>query len=189
MYVPSSKIWELLKVEQAGAWLDQSPDSPGFAMFAKLPMNVIRAINLQAKVSLATWIIDIEGKRVAAFGLQVDDQPDHPAVFFGPCRDDDELRNLRSLVATETTFPLQVHNEVFIPLLRMKCRLGTAPSRSTVEALEAEFEYIKSHDTRTRSLAMDVIASSLKANAAPDRRIRMSCVQEIFIGGHSFKVG
>ncbi len=49
-YLPSFRIWELLKVKQAGVWLDRSTNSPGLGMVAKLPMSVIRTINAGATV-------------------------------------------------------------------------------------------------------------------------------------------
>ena len=91
MYLPSSRIRGLLKAEQMGVWLDRSSDAPGLWMVAKLPMNVIRAVNAGAPVSLGAWMVEIDGKRVAAFGFRVDDNPQHPTLYFGACRSAEQV--------------------------------------------------------------------------------------------------
>ena len=86
VYLPSSRIWNLMKVESAGVWLDRSSSAPELWMVSKLPMNIIRAVNAGAAVSLCAWVVEIDGKQIAAFGLRVDDDLQHPFHVYGACR-------------------------------------------------------------------------------------------------------
>ena len=52
-------------------------------------------------------------------------------LCYGPCRDIADVENLRALL-TATSFPLQVHNEVFLPLLQGICRLAPEGARAVV---------------------------------------------------------
>lgn len=178
LYIPSSRIRELLKVEQVGVWLDRSSNAPGLWMVAKLPMNVIRAVNAGATVSLGAWVVEIDGKRVAAFGFRVDDNPQHPTLYFGACRSAEQLEDLSALL-TMTTFPLQIHNETFLPILHVDCRIIPEQARSVVDRLCLERDYPASQDRGLRVRALDVIAASAEPNAPTDARLRVSCVQPL----------
>jgi hypothetical protein len=184
LYAPSSRIWELLKVEQTGVWLDRSSNPPGLWMVSKLPMSVIRAINAGAKVSLGAWVVEIDAKRVAAFGFRVDDNPQHPTLYFGACRSAEQVEDLCTLL-TMTTFPLQIHNETFLPILHVDCRIIPEQALSVVDLLRLEYDYPASQD-RDRALrvrALDVIAASAEPNASTDARLRASCLQALVFEG------
>ena len=62
VYVPSSRIDNLLRVEQAGAWLDRATDSKLW-MVAKLPMDVLRSVHSGAVAALCAWVVEIDGHR------------------------------------------------------------------------------------------------------------------------------
>lgn len=178
VYAPSSRIWELLKVEQTGVWLDRSSNPPGLWMVAKLPMNVIRAINAGATVSLGAWVVEIDGTLVAAFGFRMDDNPQHPTLYFGACRNAEQVEDLCTLL-TMSTFPLQIHNETFLPILHADCRIIPEQARSVVDLLRLECDYPASQDRGLRVRALDVIADSAEPNASTDARLRVSCLQPL----------
>ena len=178
LYSPSSRIWELLKVEQTGVWLDRSSNSPGLWMVAKLPMNVIRAVNAGAPVGLGAWVVEIDGKRVAAFGFWVADNPQHPTLYFGTCRSADQVEDLCALL-TMTSFPLQIHNETFLPILHADCRILPERARPVVDLLRLEWDYPASQERGLGVRALDVIAASAEPDAPADARLRASCLQPL----------
>ncbi len=178
LYSPSSRIRELLKVEQTGVWLDRASNAPGLWMVAKLPMNVIRAVNAGAPVSLGAWVVEIDRKRVAAFGFRVDDNPQHPTLYFGACRSAEQVEDLCALL-TMTAFPLQVHNETFLPVLHADCRIASERARSVVDLLRLECDYPASQERGLRVRALDVVAASAEPDAPTDARLRVSCLQPL----------
>ncbi|OLC13830.1 MAG: hypothetical protein AUH29_11905 [Candidatus Rokubacteria bacterium 13_1_40CM_69_27] len=178
LYLPSSRIRELLKVEQAGVWLDRSSNTKELWMVAKLPMNVIRAINAGALVLLGSWVVEIDGKRVAAFGFRVDDNPQHPTLYFGACRSTEQVEDLRALLTT-TWFPLQVHNETFLPVLHADCRIVPERARPVLDLLPPVGDSPATEQRELRVRALDVIAASVEPDAVPDARLRASCLQPL----------
>jgi hypothetical protein len=181
LYFPSSRIQELLKVEQAGVWLDRSSTAPELWMVAKLPMNVIRAVNAGASVSLGAWVVEIDGKRVAAFGFRVDDNPQHPTLYFGACRSTEQVEDLRALLTT-ASFPLQVRNETFLPVLRADCRIVPERARLVLDLLPPAGDYPAAEGRELRVRALDVIAASAEPDAPADARLRASCFQPLIFG-------
>jgi hypothetical protein len=178
LYAPSARISELLKVEQVGVWLDRSSNPPGLWMVAKLPMNVIRAINAGATVSLGAWVVETDGKRAAAFGFRVDDNPQHPTLYFGACRSAEQVEDLCALLAM-TAFPLQIHNETMLPILHADCRIVPEQGRPAVDLLRLEHDYPARQDRDLRMRALDIIAASAEPNAPIDGRLRVSCLQPL----------
>jgi hypothetical protein len=157
MHIPSDVIWERMKAEGPGVWLDGSSEPPGFVVVAKMPMRTVRALALGAPIRLRSWAVDVAGKRVAAFGLEVAD-PHDPLTAYGPCRSVDEIERLRMLLTATGTFSLQVHNEIFLPLLELQCRVDGAPSTTGLGEAQA-------HDTATRTQAMDAIQARMETGA------------------------
>jgi hypothetical protein len=178
LYAPSSRIRELLKVEQTGVWLDRSSSAPGLWMVAKLPLNIIWAVNVGAPVCLGAWVVELEGRRVAAFGFRVDDQPHHPTLYFGACRSAEQVKDL-CRVLTMTAFPLQVHNETSFPVLHADCQIVPERARSVVGLLRLESDYPASHERALRVRALDVIAASAEPEAGDDPRLLASCLQPL----------
>ena len=147
-------------------------------MVAKLPMNVIRAVNAGAPVSLGAWVVEIDGKRVAVFGFRVDDNPQHPTLYFGACRSAEQVEDLCALL-TMTAFPLQVHNETFLPILHGDCRIVPERARSVVDLLRLERDYPASQERGVRVRALDIIEASVEPDAPTDARLRVSCLQPL----------
>jgi len=178
LYVPSSRIQELLKVEQAGVWLDRSCNTPELWMVAKLPVNVIRAVNAGAPISLGTWVVEIDGKRVAAFGFLVNDNPQHPTLYFGACRSTEQVDDLRALLTT-ASFPLQVHNETLLPVLHADCRIVPERACPVLDQLPPAVDYPAAEERELRVRALDVIAASAEPDSPADARLRASCLQPL----------
>jgi len=167
-----------MRVEQAGVWLDRSSSAPGLWMVAKLPMNVIRAVNAGAAVSLCAWLVEIDGKQIAAFGLRVDDDPQQPCLLYGPCRSAEEVEDLRALLMRES-FPLQIHNEIFLPVLHADCVAVPQLSRPVLDLLLRGGDWPAVEGRQLRERALDVIQTSLGRDASPDAAIRAHCAQPL----------
>jgi hypothetical protein len=78
-----------------------------------------------------------------------------------------------------TTFPLQIHNETFLPILHVDCRIVPERARSVVDLLRLEYDYPASQDRGLRVQALDVISDSVEPNALADARLRVSCLQPL----------
>jgi hypothetical protein len=141
-------------------------------------MNVIRAVNSGAPVWLGAWVVEIDGRRVAAFGFRVHDNAEHPTLYYGACRSVEQVENLCALLAM-TTFPLQVHNETLLPILHVDCRIVPERARAVVDLLRLESDYPASRDRQLRMLALDVIATSAEPDTFIDARLRVSCLQPL----------
>lgn len=174
LYLPSSRIWDLMKVESSGVWLDRSSSAPNLWMVAKLPMHMIRAVNAGAAVWLHVWVVEIDKKRIAAFGLQVHDDPQHPSVFYGACRSAEEIKDLRAIVAG-AFFPLQVHNEVFLPVFHADCVIAPELASPVLDLLPPAEDRSEPEGRQLRARALDVVQASLVPGATADGRMRAHC--------------
>lgn len=175
LYFHSSRIDDLMRAELAGVWLDRSSTAaPDLWMIAKLPMNAIRSVYAGAAVSLCAWVIEIEGKHIAAFGLRVDDNPQHQTLFYGGCRSPEEVEDLGRLLVAGS-FPLQIHNENFLPLLYAACRVAPELARPVVQLLPS-VSYPADDGFQLRARALDVLRDS---KSIPDQRMKASCVLPI----------
>jgi len=155
-----------MRIEAAGVWLDRSSSNSELWVVAKLPMNVIRAIKSGAAVSLRSWVVDIDGKHVTAFGFQVDDNPQQPCLIYGACRTAEQVQNLRSLMAA-ATFPLQVHNEIFLPVLYASCVIDPQLARPAIDVTVPN-EWPDPEGKQIRARALDVIQASVDWDVLPN---------------------
>jgi hypothetical protein len=177
MYLPSGRIENLLRNETAGVWLDSS--SGKLWVVAKLPMNLVREINAGAQISLCAWVVEIDDKKVAAFGLRVYDDAEQPCCIYGPCRDFQEVQDLRNLLSS-SSFPLQIHNEIFVPLLRVHCKVHASQDLLSLNMVTAE-EYPSRDQVERRRAAMDIIASAMDNNDICGPGIKECCIQPLIL--------
>ncbi len=134
VFFPSQEIHDRLRVELAGVFVDRSLNAPYLWLVAKLPMNLIREIRAGAEVAILVWIVEVEGNLIPAFGLRVYDDRAAPRTFFGCCRSDEEAADLRDLLAAGS-FPLQIHNENFLPLLSAECKCDPEQASAIIGAV------------------------------------------------------
>lgn len=167
-----------MRVESAGVWLDRSSSPPELWMVAKLPMNLIRAVNAGAAVSLRAWLVDIDGEQVGVFGLQVDDDREEPCVIYGACRSEEQVEDLRALL-NAAAFPLQIHNEVFLPVLNADCAAAPHLAHSVLDLLLPGRDWPPAEVRQARTRALDVIQDSLAHKASDDVRIQAHCVEPL----------
>lgn len=159
----TSRVYDLMRNELAGVWIDRSEKAPYRWMVAKLPQNLIREIRAGAMIDLRTWIVDIDDCRIAAFGFTVYDDMAAPRTFFGACRSDEQARDLLTILKAGA-FPLQLQNENFLPLISADCRIDVEAAGPMIEALPT----IKSPPADAisqRGRALDVIDSSLEGKS------------------------
>ncbi len=133
VFLPSQEIHDRLIAELSGVYIDRSLNAPHLWLVAKLPTNLIREIKAGAEVSLLVWIVAIEDNLIAAFGLKVYDDPAAPRTFFGSCRSDEETADLLTVLAAGG-FPLQIHNENFLPLFSAECQFDSQQA-STIRSM------------------------------------------------------
>lgn len=174
IFIPTSRIVDLMRVEAAGVWIERSTNDPKLWMVAKLPMNLIREIDAGAAVSLRVWVVELDGGMIPVFGFLVFDDAVHPYAVYGACRSTEEIDDLRTLLAM-TSFPLQVHNENGLPLFHAVCKIAPDLAASVSHALPSG-DYPSGDGVELRARALDVVAASLEPGSAPDPRIRASCV-------------
>jgi len=108
----------------------------------------------------------------------VDDNPQHPMLCFGACRSSEQVEDLRALL-TMTSFPLQVHNEIFMPVLHAKCRIVPERLRPVLDLLPLVGDHPAAEGRELRARALDVITASAEPNAVADPRLRASCLQPL----------
>lgn len=171
-FTPSPRVHDLLRNELAGVWIDRSRNEPHLWIIAKLPNNLIREIRVGAKADLRAWVVEVEGRLVAAFGLTAYDDAAAPRTFFGACRDDDQAADLRAVLAAGM-FPLQFHNENFLPLLQADCSFDPELARPVLDLLSS-VGYPAGDGLRLRGLALDLVDAALSGNT--DARVRASCL-------------
>lgn len=174
VYWPSSRIMDRMKIDPGGVWLDRSSSPAELWMVAKLPMHVIRAVNVGAAVSLRAWVVEIEGKHVAAYGLQVHDDPQKPFNTFGPCESEDEIEHLRAII-TGAAFPLQFHNETFEPVFQADCVLVPEFARALLDSLPSS----AANNRELMRRALDVVEGSLEDGGTDNQRMIVHCVLPI----------
>ena len=100
-------------------------------------MNLVREVNAGARIALCAWIVEIEDKQVAAFGLRIYDDLEHPCCIYGPCRTFEQVRDLGRLCSSRS-FPLQIHNEIFVPVLQARCKIDADPPFTALDSLTAD---------------------------------------------------
>jgi hypothetical protein len=163
IFCPSKEIHDRFRAELAGVFIDRSLNAPHVWLVAKLPMNLIREIQAGAGMSLLVWTVKIDASIVFAFGLRVHDDPSAPRTFFGCCRSDDETSDLRAILAAGS-FPLQVHNENFLPLLSMQCTFDPYEANEVISVIPSVVTPGE-EGFRVRERANDAIEESLTGRA------------------------
>ncbi len=129
-FSPSVEIHDRMVSELAGAYFDRAFNPPpDLWLVAKLPMNLIREIQVGAELSLVVWMVQVEDHMVLTFGLRVYDDIAAPFTTFGSCRSDAEVSDLLAVLACGA-FPLQLHNENFLPLFAAECRFDSGQSKA-----------------------------------------------------------
>lgn len=151
-------------------------------MVAKLPMNVIRAVNAGAPVSLCLWVVELDEKQITAFGLRVRDDPQHPYLFYGACRSAEHVEDLRAMV-TAASFPVQIHNEVFRPVFHADCVIVSERARPMLDLLLPAEDFPEPDGRHLRARALDVIQASLEPGAPADARVRAHCILPLTLEG------
>jgi hypothetical protein len=101
IFSPSPEVYDRLRVESAGVFIDRSLNAPHLWLVAKLPMNLIREIKSGAEVSLLAWNVELDDNLVAAFGFRVYDDRAATRTFFGSCRSDEEAADLRAMLVAD----------------------------------------------------------------------------------------
>ena len=152
-------------------WVDRSLNEPHHWLVAKLPMNLIREIKAGATITLRAWVVEVDGYLIGSFGLTVYDDAAAPRTFFGCCRGEEETADLQVVLAAGR-FPLQFHNENFLPLLYAQCRIDPEPARAVIALLPSAV-YPTEQGLKPSGLANDVVEGVLSGKADP--RIKASC--------------
>jgi hypothetical protein len=171
IFCPSKEIHDRFRAELAGVFIDRSVNAPYIWLVAKLPMNLIREIRAGAGLSLLVWTLKIDADIIYAFGLRVHDDPSAPRTFFGCCRSDDETWDLRALLDAGS-FPLQVHNENFLPLLSVQCRFDPDEAKDVINVIPSPVTQGE-EGFRVRERANDAIEELLAGHDT--NRIAGSC--------------
>lgn len=165
-FLPSNRIYEALRAELTGVWLDPPRDELRPWLIAKLPMNTIRAVDSGAPIFLKIWIVAVEGRQVPCFGLQIDEDPVRPWFFHGACDNLDSVAALRALLGG-SEIQLQLHNEVFLPVLAATCDLtGADQVRSTLARLGESGLEVAPFVVREK--ALDSLEGTLSPGAAQE---------------------
>lgn len=158
--------------ELAGMFIDRAFNPPPYLwLVAKLPMNLIREIRVGAELSLMAWMVQVEEHLVLAFGLRVYDDRAAPFTTFGACRSDAEVSDLLTVLASGA-FPLQIHNENFLPLFAGDCRFDPGQA-SPVTALSPSPTLPGEAGFKVRERANDAVEVVLAGNA--DASVKASC--------------
>jgi len=129
VFSPSVEIHDRMVSELAGVYIDRAFNTPPpFWLVAKLPMNLIREIRVGSELSLMVWMVQVEEHLILTFGLRVYDDKAAPFTTFGSCRSDAEASDLLAVLASGE-FPLQIHNENFLPLFAAECRFDAGQAK------------------------------------------------------------
>src|ERR1700722_1136099 len=129
-FSPSAEVHDRMVSELAGVSIDRAFNPPpDLWLVAKLPMNLIREIRVGAELSLMVWMVQVEDHLVLTFGLRVYDDKAAPFTTFGPCRSAAEVSDLLAVLACGA-FPLQIHNENFLPLFVAECRFDSGQAKA-----------------------------------------------------------
>jgi len=171
VFQPSQEIHDRMRFELSCTFIDRSLNEPHLWLVAKLPMNLLREIWVGAPISLRAWVVEIDEKLIAAFGLTVFDDPIAHRTDFGSCRSDDEAADLRTILAAGT-FPVQFFNENFLPILFADCRFDPDAARGVCE-LVPSVGIAPEEGLRLRERATDVV--QVVVSGRHDPQIRASC--------------
>jgi hypothetical protein len=117
------------------------------------------------------WMVQVEEHLVLAFGLRVYDDKVAPFTTFGSCRSDAEVSDLLAVLA-DGAFPLQIHNENFLPLFADDCRFDAWQAKpvtvlSPTPMLPGEAGF------KVRERANDAVEVVLAGKAEPS--VQASC--------------
>ena len=137
----------------------------------KLPMNLIREIRVGAELSLMVWMVQVDDHLILTFGLRVYDDNAAPFTTFGSCRSDAEASDLLAVLASGE-FPLQIHNENFLPLFAAECRFDSGQSKA-VTAISPSPMLPGEAGFKLRERANDAVEVALAGNADPS--VKASC--------------
>jgi hypothetical protein len=171
-FSPSVEIHDRMVSELAGVYIDRAFNPPpDLWVVAKLPMNLIREIHVGAELSLMVWMVQVEDHMVLTFGLRVYDDNAAPFTTFGSCRSDAEASDLLAVLACGT-FPLQIHNENFLPLFVAECRFDPEQAKC-VTALSPSPMLLGEVGFKLRERANDAVEVALAGNAEPS--IKAAC--------------
>ncbi len=171
VYQPSQEIHDRMLFELSCTFIDRCLNEPHLWLVAKLPMNLLREIWVGAPIALRAWVVEVEGKLIAAFGLTVFDDPVAHRTDFGSCRSDDETADLRTILAAGT-FPVQFFNENCMPILFADCRFAPDAARGVL-ALAPSVGLATEEGRRLRELATDAV--QVAVSGGHDPQIRASC--------------
>jgi hypothetical protein len=171
-FSPSVEIHDRMVSELAGVYIDRAFNPPpDLWLVAKLPMNLIREIWVGAELSLMVWMVQVEDHLVLTFGLRVYDDKAAPFTTFGSCRSDAEVSDLLA-VLVRGEFPLQIHNENFLPLFVAECRFDSGQAKA-VTALSPSPTLPGEAGFKVRERANDAVEVVLAGNA--DLSVQASC--------------
>lgn len=171
-FSPSVEVHDRMVSELTGVFIDRAFNPPpDLWLVGKLPMNLIREIWIGAELSLMVWMVQVEDHLVLAFGLKVYDDKAAPFTTFGSCRSDAEASDLLSVLA-RGAFPLQIHNENFLPLFTAECRFDSGQAKA-VTALSLSPMLPDEAGFKVREQANDAVEEVLAGNAAPS--VKASC--------------
>ena len=171
VYQPSQEIHDRMRFELSCTFIDRCLNEPQLWLVVKLPMNLLRGIWVGAPTALRAWIVEIEGKLIAAFGLTVFDDPIAHRTDFGSCRSDEETADLRTILAAGS-FPVQFFNENFLPILFADCTFDPDAARGVL-ALVPSVGFAKEEGRRLREQATDAV--QIAVSGGHDPQIRASC--------------
>jgi hypothetical protein len=116
-------------------------------------------------------MVQIEDHLVLTFGLRLYDDNAAPFTTFGSCRSDAEVSDLIAVLACGA-FPLQIHNENFLPLFAAECRFDSGQAKA-VTALSPSPMLPGEAGLKVRERANDAVEVVLAGNANPG--VRASC--------------
>ena len=171
-FSPSREVHDRMLFELAGVFIDRAFNPPPHLwLVAKLPMNLIREIRVGAGLSLMVWMVQVDCHLILTFGLRVYDDTAAPFTTFGSCRSDAESSDLLAVLAGGG-FPLQIHNENFLPMFTAECQFD-AGQAETVVALSPSPMVLGEMGFKLRERANDAVQVVLAGNT--DSSVKASC--------------
>ena len=179
IFMPSLEIQNRLLAEPAGVWVDRSGNEPHLWLVAKLPQNLIREIDVGAKITLSAWVVQIDAELFTAFGFLIYDDPDQPMAICNVCHSTDDVIAFRDMLK-QGAFPLQIHNEIGIQLLHVACRIDSSSATGLIAAISTD-NHPAGDGIALRRRAQDIIEASQKPGTIPDPSIKASCSLPITI--------
>jgi hypothetical protein len=176
IFTPSSDVYARIVSDAGGVWVDRSQNEPHLWLVARLPMHLIREIDVGVPVDLRVWVVESDGQLFTVFGFIVHEGKTSSVASYGGCRSTDEIEGLRDLLMAGS-FPLQVHNENTLPILHAKCRIDSSAAAHVLAAIPTG-TYPEGDGYMIRSLANDIVEASLESET-PDPRIKAAATLPI----------